>query len=94
MKANPEPKHMNKMVTAFNEFRLGITKAFTAEITFKLRSEGWIGDGQAEREGSTLEEADAACRKAGQQETVVPVHLVWDKRGEGRLRQISKHAMG
>lgn len=40
MKANPEPKHMNKMVTAFNEFRLGITKAFTEEITFKLRSEG------------------------------------------------------
>lgn len=39
MKANPEPKRMNKVVTTFNEFRLGIKKGFSEEMVFKLRPE-------------------------------------------------------
>jgi len=93
MKVNPEPKYMNKIATIFNEFMLGITKAFTEEMTCKLRSEGWLGDGQVEKERTTLEEADAAYRKGDKQEIVVLVQLAWEKRREGRLRQSSKHAM-
>ena len=91
-KVNPEPKYMNKIATLFNEFILGITKAFTEKMTCKLRSEGWLGDGQIEKERTTLEEADVAYRKGDKQEIVVLVQLTWVKR-EGRFRQPSKRAM-
>lgn len=37
-------------------------------MAFKLRPDGWIGDSQAKKEGTTLEEAVAACMKAGKQD--------------------------
>lgn len=39
MKANPEPKYMNKVVTTFNAFRLGVKKGFSEEMALKLRPE-------------------------------------------------------
>lgn len=56
---------MNKVVTTFNEFRLGVNKGFSEEMAFKLGPGGWIGDNKAEKEGTTLEEVIAVSGKAG-----------------------------
>lgn len=76
MKANPEPKYMNKVVTTFNAFRLGVKKGFSEEMALKLRPEEQVGDSQAKTEGTTLEEVVAAWGKVGKQEIGAAMQLV------------------